>query len=150
MANLDLSLATIQVTQSEQVKPADEWIIPSKNHKAVKKVIPEKATPEEIKNTWVPVADTAHAPKWIGNLIDSDEFTDVARQAGGDGKVVLQVHIDTSGEVREVALLNGSNEILNEFAIRKVKNGIFTPAYDKQGSPVACEVILPILFKLVG
>jgi hypothetical protein len=46
--------------------------------------------------------------------------------------------------------LNGSNEILNEFAIRKVKNGIFTPAYDKQGSPVACEVILPILFKLVG
>jgi TonB family protein len=74
----------------------------------------------------------------------------VARQEGNDGRVILQVRIDATGRVREVALLQGKSQILNEVAIRKVKNGIFAPAYNAQGVPIPCEVILPIKFQLKG
>jgi TonB family protein len=115
----------------------------------VKKVEPEKIAPEEVKSAWVPAAETARKPQWVGNLIDPDDYPKVARQLGSDGQVVLQVHIDVEGKVEDVRLLSGTNyEVLNEFAVSKVRNGIFTPAYDKQGIPVACEVVLPILFKL--
>ena len=45
-------------------------------------------------------------------------------------------------------LLQGSNQELNEVAVRKLSRALFSPAYTAQGSPVACEVILPIKFQL--
>jgi TonB family protein len=154
IANLDMTLAAITVQQSAQSKSVDEWILPNpnkKNHRALQKVVPEKVAPEVEKSVWVPAAQTSRQPRWVGNLIDPDNYPVVARQQGGDGRVVLLVHIDAAGKVQEVRLLNGSNyDVLNEFAVSKVRNGIFTPAYDKQGVPVSCEVVLPIIFKLVG
>jgi TonB family protein len=152
LANLDLTVPTIQVSPAAQTQPEDEWIMPSKkNHNAVKKIEPEKVTPEEVKSLWVPAAQTAHRPQWVGNLIDPDSYPAEARALGGDGKVVVAVRIDTTGKVQDVSLLQGSHsDVLDQFAVEKVRNGIFTPAYDAQGSPVACEVILPIMFQLLG
>jgi TonB family protein len=151
LANLDLSLPALQVSQLASAQKADEWIIPNKkNHHPVKKAEAEKADPEQT-NSWVPAAQTAHQPRWVGNLIDPDSYPAVARSLDGAGKVVVLARIDTDGKVREARLLKGSNyDVLDQFAVDKVRNGIFTPAYDAQGSPVACEVILPIVFQLVG
>jgi TonB family protein len=152
LADLDLTVQQVRVSQAAQSQPADEWIIPNrKNHNSPKKVVPEKAVTDEVKSPWVPASQTAHQPQWVGNLIDPDSYPAEARALGGDGKVVVVVHIDTSGKVQDVRLLQGSkSEVLDQFAVDKVRDGIFTPAYDAQGSPVACEVILPILFQLVG
>jgi TonB family protein len=151
LANLDLSLPTLQVAQARPAQPAEEWIIPNKkNPHPVKKVEPPKAAPEQA-SPWVPASQTARRPQWVGNLIDPDSYPAVARSLGGTGKVVMVVHIDSQGKVRDVRLSQGSSyEVLDQFAVDKVRNGIFTPAYDAQGSPVACEVILPIVFQLAG
>ncbi len=151
LANLDLSLPTLQVSQIASAQKADEWIIPSKkNHHPAKKAEAEKAEPEQ-NNTWVPAAQTAHQPRWVGNLIDPDSYPAVARSLGGDGKVVVLARIDIEGKVQEARLCKSSNyEVLDQFAVDKVRNGIFTPAYDAQGSPVPCEVLLPIIFQLVS
>jgi TonB family protein len=131
-------------------QPPFKWTLPKKGHAAAEKIIPEKVQPEpvESKTVWVPESQTARKPRWVGNLIDPDDYPSVARQSGSDGQVVLLLHIDAQGLVQEVRLLKGTYEVLNEFAIRKVKVGIFTPACDANGAPVACEVTLPILFQL--
>ena len=99
----------------------------------------------------MPAAQTAHQPRWVGNLIDPDSYPAIARSLNGAGRVVVLARIDTEGKVREARLLKGSSyDVLDQFAVDKVRDGIFTPAYDAQGSPVACEVILPIVFQLVG
>ena len=151
LANLVMSLPALQVAQLAAAQKADEWIIPNKKHPhSAKKAESEKAEPEQA-NSWVPAAQTAHRPQWVGNLIDPDSYPAVARALNGAGKVVVLARIDTEGKVREARLLKGSNsDELDQFAVDKVRNGIFTPAYDAQGSPVACEVILPIVFQLVG
>ena len=151
LANLDMSLPVLQVSQLASAQKADEWIIPSKkSHHPAKKVATEKAEPEQ-NSSWVPAAQTAHQPRWVGNLIDPDSYPAVARSLDGTGKVVVLARIDTEGKVREVRLLKGSSyDVLDQFAVDKVREGIFTPAYDAQGSPVACEIILPIVFQLVG
>jgi TonB family protein len=151
LANLDLSLPALQVSQMAAAQKADEWIIPNKKHpRLVKKAESEKAEPEQS-NSWMPAAQTAHQPRWVGNLIDPDSYPAIARSLNGAGRVVVLARIDTEGKVREARLLKGSSyDVLDQFAVDKVRDGIFTPAYDAQGSPVACEVILPIVFQLVG
>lgn len=97
---------------------------------------------------YVPAADTARKPRWVGNLIRPSDYPLLARQNGKDGRVVLQVFIDETGAVRDVRLMQGAYEPLNEVALRKVRAAKFTPAYDAQGDPVACQVTLPIRFEL--
>ncbi len=131
-------------------QPPFKWTLPKKGHQAAEKVVPEKVhlEPVQSQTVWVPESQTSRKPRWVGNLIDPDDYPSVARQSGSDGRVVLLLHIDAQGLVQEVRLLKGTYEVLNEFAIRKVKAGIFTPACDANGAPVACEVTLPILFQL--
>src|ERR1700685_3450355 len=88
LANLDMSLPALQVSQLASAQKADEWIIPNrKNHHPAKKAVVEKAEPEQT-NSWVPAAQTAHQPRWVGNLIDPDSYPAVARSLDGAGKVV--------------------------------------------------------------
>ncbi|MCG3205849.1 MAG: hypothetical protein KCHDKBKB_02572 [Elusimicrobia bacterium] len=97
---------------------------------------------------YIPVSQAARKPKWIGNLISERDYPSVARAQGKDGRVVLSVLIDSSGKVQDVRLLQGAYEALNSVALEKLRNATFTPAYDANGNPVACKVILPIQFEL--
>jgi TonB family protein len=149
MGNRSVVITNLEMDQVV-TQPPFKWTLPKKGHHAAEKIIPEKVQPEpvESKTVWVPESQTTRKPRWVGNLMDPDDYPSVARQSGSDGQVVLLLHIDTQGLVQEVRLLKGSYEVLNEFAIRKVKAGIFTPACDINGAPVDCEVTLPILFQL--
>jgi protein TonB len=157
----ELDMTTVIQAQpvGKPAKPAPAWVISKKKVQPAPTPEPEKPLEKEVDTppagvednaagVWVPAAQTARRPRWVGNFITQDDYPVLARQEGNDGRVILQVHIDTEGKIKEVKLLQDSCQILNEVAIRKVKNGIFTPAYDAQGAPVACEVILPIRFQL--
>lgn len=61
---------------------------------------------------------------------------------------MLSVLIDAGGIVRDARLLQGADEALNELALRKIRQAVFSPAYDAEGHPVACNVKLPIRFSL--
>jgi TonB family protein len=92
--------------------------------------------------------DAARKPRWIRNLLSSADYPRVARQAGKDGRVILQILLDERGRVSDVRLLSGAYEALNEVALRKVKHAVFTPAYNAEGRAVPCRVTLPIRFEL--
>lgn len=97
---------------------------------------------------YLSAAQVAKLPRWVDNLITPRDYPRSARREGKDGRVLLSVFIDAGGRVRDVRLLQGSDEALNEVALRKVREAVFTPAYNQEGEPVACKVTLPIRFHL--
>lgn len=97
---------------------------------------------------YIAASQTFRKPRWIGNLITSRDYPLVAMREGKDGRVVLSVLIDAEGRVRDARLLQGSYGVLNEVALRKVREAVFSPAYDESNRPIPCKVRLPIKFEL--
>ncbi|MCG3205826.1 MAG: hypothetical protein KCHDKBKB_02549 [Elusimicrobia bacterium] len=102
----------------------------------------------EGQGQYIPAEAAARKPRWIKNFITSRDYPLIARREGKDGRVVLVVLIDNEGRVRDARLMQGSYEALNEVALRKVREAVFTPAYDEKGRAVSCKVTLPIRFEL--
>lgn len=102
----------------------------------------------ESQGRYIPASQASRQPRWIANFISSSDYPQAARQQGKDGRVVLSVLIDAGGIVRDARLLQGADEALNELALRKIRQAVFSPAYDAEGHPVACNVKLPIRFSL--
>ncbi len=105
-------------------------------------------TPPDLTARYLPAAQLARQPRWIANFITPEDYPLMARRHGKDGRVVLSVFIDEAGRVHDVRLLQGSYDVLNEVALRKTREAIFTPAYNEDGQHVACTVALPIRFEL--
>lgn len=172
VADLDLTMAPLVPTIPNAggrggAKPVEDWTI-SKKKKASAQVTPvavetkeqvvkqENAAPPctncpttgDGEGQYIPVEAASRKPRWIRNFITTQDYPPVAREQGRDGRVVLTVLIDSNGRVRDARLLQGSYEVLNEVALRKVKNAVFSPAYDKSNKPVSCKVTLPIRFEL--
>lgn len=97
---------------------------------------------------FVPAESAARGPRWLRNFIRSSDYPLVARRQGQDGRVLLSVWIGHDGRVVDVRVLEGSYEVLNEVAVRKVKQAVFSPAYGEDGRPVSCKLTLPIRFEL--
>ncbi|WP_161949035.1 energy transducer TonB [Desulfomicrobium norvegicum] len=70
-----------------------------------------------------------------------------ARRLGKEGIVVLRLALDEAGAVRDVEVLRGVGFGMEEASREAVLLSRFRPATIK-GRPVACQVILPIHFKL--
>ena len=51
-------------------------------------------------------------------------------------------------KVRDARLLEGSYDVFNEVALRKVYDAVFSPAYNENNDAVSCKVTLPIRFEL--
>ncbi|MDZ7290866.1 MAG: energy transducer TonB [candidate division KSB1 bacterium] len=74
-------------------------------------------------------------------------YPELARKAGIEGKVIVKVWIDKKGKVKEVQVLKGAVEILNEAAVAAAKQWEFTPAMMKLG-PVDVWSTLTFNFSL--
>lgn len=175
IAELDLSMAPLVSAAVNQgghrsFKPAESWTLPKKGNAPLPSPVPVQETKEEVlkqENQEVPCADpcpqngagiaggvfipasqAARKPRWIKNFIAPQDYPAVARQEGKDGRVVISVWIDSEGRVQDARLLQGSYGALNEAALRKVREAVFSPAYNSDGQPVACKVTLPIQFEL--
>jgi protein TonB len=74
-------------------------------------------------------------------------YPELARKAGMEGRVIVKVWIDRKGRVKDVVILKGATEVLNEAAIKAAKQWEFTPAMMKHG-PVDVWSTLTFNFKL--
>lgn len=171
VAELDLSMAPLVPMIPNQggghgANPAETWTLPKKGKTPVPQSAPVPETKEEVveqENQEAPCPDcpqnqgegqyisaeqASRKPRWIKNFITSQDYPLVARQQGKVGQVVLAVLIDAEGRVRDARLLQGGYEALNEVALRKVREAVFTPAYNDDNRPVSCKVMLPIRFEL--
>lgn len=139
----------------------DDWFLVKKRLKVTKAPEQKKEIPQDPNvcrgkcpegnagfGEFTNASDAHRKPKWVGNFITTNDYPLLAKQHGKDGRVVLSVIIDNEGKVRDAQLLEGSYEPLNEVALAKVREAVFSPAYDKDGNAVACKVRLPIRFEL--
>ncbi len=75
------------------------------------------------------------------------EYPDFARRAGIEGRVIVKAWVDPTGSVRDVQLLRGTHELLDEAAVAAVRRWTFTPA-KQNGRPVSVWVSIPVTFRL--
>ncbi len=75
-------------------------------------------------------------------------YPDIAREAGLEGKVTIEVHIDRKGRVIEMEVLEGfPNTGLNEAAMDAIRKTRFKPAKQRD-IPVEVWIAIPINFRL--
>lgn len=97
---------------------------------------------------WVPASATSRKPVWAEGLIGEEDYPRELRQQGKEGRVVAEVLIDASGQVRDVSIVRSSLPQFDAVALEHLRRSRFKPAYDANGEPVPCRLNLPIVFQL--
>ncbi len=103
--------------------------------------------PQNRRTDWVQRLPAA-APEWDEGMITEDDYPSALKVKGVEGKVIVDVLIDPSGNVKGVTLVQGSAPEFNQLVLDRLKQSKFMPAYDQNGNAVACRLRLPLLFKI--
>jgi len=103
--------------------------------------IPPPPPPTEV----FEVFDVDEPPEPVVNV--QPEYPEIARQAGLEGKVLVEAIIDENGNVIDARIKYSDNEIFNEAALAAMRKMKFKPAKQK-GIPVKVKIIQPFIFKL--
>ncbi len=74
-------------------------------------------------------------------------YPENAKQKGIEGKVIVQVYIDETGQVVKTTVLKSAGDELDEAAVTALQKTRFTPGKEN-GKPVKVKVVIPIVFKL--
>jgi TonB family protein len=74
-------------------------------------------------------------------------YPEAAKHSGIEGVVMLQVDVDSSGNVMGVTVVQGLGFGCDEAAANAMKQSTFTPAYDATG-PVPVRIKIPYRFKI--
>lgn len=86
-------------------------------------------------------------PEVIPSTQVSPKYPTIARKAGIEGTVYLELIVDTLGYVRSVKVLKGFNPDCEGEAVRAAKQWRFSPGMQRD-RPVPVRVSIPIHFKL--
>ena len=89
-------------------------------------------------------------PELVGGmkaLQQSVEYPEFAKKSGIEGRVIVQFVVDEQGNVQEPQVTRGVHELLNEEAIRAVKEQTFKPG-KQRGQAVKVQMSLPVTFRL--
>jgi TonB family protein len=103
-------------------------------------------------STYIVVQETATYKKGMPGLYKmigkTLRYPAHARRMGIEGKVFVEFVVEEDGKVRDVKVLKGPHETLNEEAARVIRMmNDWTPGKVK-GKPVAQKIVLPVAFKL--
>lgn len=83
--------------------------------------------------------------KWVGeNIVYPQEAIDQKLE----GRVILQFKVNKEGEVKDVTVLRGVNELLDAEAVRVVSSSPKWECGTQNGIPVAVKYTFPVIFKL--
>ena len=77
------------------------------------------------------------------------EYPELAKRAGIEGTVILEVSINHEGEVLEAKVKQGLGYGCDEAALEAVARARFHPARDDNGQTVAVKVPIPFRFRIV-
>lgn len=89
-------------------------------------------------------------PELIGGMEAVQEavsYPDSAKQAGVEGRVIVQFVVNREGTVEDLKVIEGVNEELNRAAMEAVKAQEFKPGR-QDGEPVRVAMSIPVTFKL--
>lgn len=80
-------------------------------------------------------------------LQESVEYPEFAKKAGIEGRVIVTFVVNEQGNVQNPKVTRGVHKLLNEEAIKAVKEQSFTPG-KQRGEAVKVEMSLPVTFRL--
>lgn len=83
----------------------------------------------------------------MGNLQKQVKYPETARQAGIEGRVIVQFIVSETGLVINPKVIRGIGGGCDEAAIEAVKKVTFEPG-SQRGVPVPVQFSLPIVFRL--
>jgi len=89
-------------------------------------------------------------PELIGGieaLQSSANYPEFAKKAGIEGRVIVQFVVDEQGNVQDPKVTRGVHKLLNEEAIKAVKEQNFEPG-KQRGEAVKVQMSLPVTFRL--
>jgi TonB family protein len=101
--------------------------------------------PSQGGNEVFQIGDGVTAPRVISPV--GATYTDEARTAKLDGKIVLFVEITSAGVVENVVVLQKMGKGMDESAVRAIKQWKFSPA-TKDGRPVAVVMTVEMNFSM--
>ncbi len=107
----------------------------------------ETPPPPQIADTAIDFFKVEVKPKLIQAA--TPEYPEIARKAGIEGRVVVLMIVDTNGNVVEAKVIQSTNPVFNEPALKAAYRHKFTPAMMKDRK-VKVKVIRPFVFKLTG
>ena len=93
-----------------------------------------------------PAPDCISVPQVVSS--PPPTYSEEARKAKLEGTVVLVLIVDEKGNPTKVSVVNGLGMGLNEKAIEAVKGWKFTPAFGRDGKPVAARIAVEVDFHL--
>lgn len=89
-------------------------------------------------------------PEIIGGLKSLQEklyYTEIAKRAGIEGRVIVSAIIDKNGNVANAEIYVSLSDDLDQIALKAVKELKFIPGMQR-GKPVIVRMSIPIVFKL--
>lgn len=108
---------------------------------------PEKEEEEEEQEVFVVVEDQPQLKGGMAALQKEVNYPEFAKKAGIEGRVFVQFVVDESGNVQDPKVTRGVHKLLNEEAVRAVKQMTFTPG-KQRGKAVKVQMSLPVTFRL--
>lgn len=89
-------------------------------------------------------------PELVGGMTalqESVSYPETAKEAGIEGRVIVQFVVDKNGTVTKPKVTRGVNETLNQAALEAVKQQEFKPG-QQDGQPVKVQMSVPVTFRL--
>lgn len=97
----------------------------------------------------VAVEDMPELKGGLAALQQNITYPEQAREAGHEGRVIVQFIVSEQGQVQDPQIVKGVSESLDQEALRVVKQAEFTPGMQKN-QPVRVQYSLPITFQLAA
>jgi len=89
--------------------------------------------------------DTQEFSKWVNNQL---KYPEQAKQNGIQGRITMRFTIGTDGNVRDVKVIQGVHELLDEEALRVVSASPGWEPGKQHGEAVPVTFIFPVIFQL--
>jgi len=105
---------------------------------------------EEPDAASVPYKNVDDPPELVGGMTafqESITYPEMAKEAGIEGRVIVQFVVDKDGNVTNSEVARGDHTLLNDAALTAVKEQTFEPGLE-EGELVPVQMSLPVTFRL--
>jgi TonB family protein len=138
VVGLGLTLGVVACADSVEPSPSAEASTATKS---------SSSAPADDSEVYMVVDDQPELVGGMKALQRSVSYPQMARQAGIEGRVIVQFVVDKEGDVTAPKITRGVHDVLNEAALKAVKQQDFRPG-QQDGEPVKVQMSLPVTFRL--
>ncbi|MCS3858880.1 TonB family protein [Salinibacter ruber] len=144
-AALGTALVAVGLTLTLGVVACSDSVGPSSSPEEAPESSPSTAADDD--EVYMVVDDPPELEGGMKALQQSVEYPEVAREAGLEGRVIVQFVVDEEGTVTNLRVTQGVEKVLDEAAIEAVEEQTFTPGR-QDGEPRKVQMSLPVTFRL--